>query len=83
MKRTLFVLLVIGSMLVASIAMAANPKTLRMALGDPENSEMGIVGNTFKKYVEEHSKGAIKVQLFFSGALGDETETIHNVRKGN
>ena len=55
---------------------------LKMALGDPEASEMGIVGNTFKKYVEEKSKGDIEVQLFFSGALGDETETIHNVRKG-
>ena len=57
-------------------------QVLKMALGDPEDSEMGVVGNTFKKYVEEKSNGKLEVQLFFSGALGDETETIHNVRAG-
>lgn len=81
MKRLLLIGTIIASMLVSSLALAA-PMTLKMALGDPEDSEMGVVGNTFKKYVEEHSKGTIQVQLFFSGALGDETETVHNIRAG-
>lgn len=72
----------LASLLFAGFAMAAQPKVLKVALGDPEDSEMGIVGNTFKKYVEEKSKGAMKVELFFSGTLGDETETIHNLRAG-
>ena len=43
---------------------------------------MGIVGEMFKKYVAEKSNGEIEVQTFYSGSLGDETETIHNVRRG-
>ena len=82
MRKLLCTSLVILSLLMASFAQAAQPMTLKMALGDPEDSEMGVVGNTFKKYVEEKSKGAIQVQLFFAGALGDETETVHNVRAG-
>lgn len=81
MKRLLVIGTVLATMLFTSMASAA-PVTLKMALGDPEDSEMGVVGNTFKKYVEEHSKGAMKVQLYFSGALGDETETVHNIRAG-
>lgn len=82
MKRILLIFVTIASLLFAGAAMAAQPMTLKVALGDPEDSEMGVVGNTFKKYVEEKSNGAMKVQLFFSGALGDETETIHNLRAG-
>lgn len=81
MKRILTLLTVVLSLVFGSTALAT-PQVLKMALGDPEDSEMGVVGNTFKKYVEEKTKGAIEVQLFFSGALGDETETIHNVRRG-
>lgn len=83
MKRLFLVLLAVTVLSLMAVSQAAAaPKVIKMALGDPEDSEMGVVGNTFKKYVEENSKGAIEVQLFFSGALGDETETIHNVRSG-
>lgn len=82
MKRILMVFVTVASLLFAGFAMAAQPLTLKVALGDPEDSDMGVVGNTFKKYVEEKSNGAMKVQLFFSGTLGDETETIHNLRAG-
>lgn len=81
MKKTLTLLALALSLVFGSTAFAA-PQILKVALGDPEDSEMGVVGNSFKKYVEENSNGAIEVQLFFSGALGDETETIHNVRRG-
>ncbi len=78
-------LVVLSLAMVAVFAMSsiASAKTiLKMAVGDPENSEMGVVGNTFKKYVESKTNGEVEVQLFFAGALGDETETIHNVRRG-
>lgn len=81
MKRLAVCLSVLFFLGLSGLAGAA-PMTLKMALGDPEDSEMGVVGHEFKKYVEEKSNGEIKVQLFFSGSLGDETETIHNVRKG-
>lgn len=82
MKRLFLLLLAVTILSLGAISQAAAAKVIKMALGDPEGSEMGIVGNTFKKYVEEKSNGALEVQLFFSGALGDETETIHNVRSG-
>lgn len=63
-------------------ASAAPELTLKIAVGDPEDSEMGIVGNAFKKYVEENSKGKVEVQCFYGGSLGDESETFRNVQKG-
>lgn len=61
----------------------ANAKeTYRVAVGDPEASEQGVAAKAFKQYVEEKSKGAIEIQLFFNGSLGDESECFRNVQKG-
>ena len=57
-------------------------RTLHMALGDPENSEMGVVGRAFKQYVEEKSNGAILVDLHYAGSLGDESFTVQSVGMG-
>lgn len=80
MKRllTVFTLAVVLSF--GGSAFAAT--VLKVAVGDPEDSEQGVAAKTFKEYVEKESKGKYEVQLFFSGQLGDETETIHNVRRG-
>lgn len=78
-----FFLFLMTAFLLSAPSVWAAPKTvLKIALGDPEGSEMGIVGEMFKKYVAEKSNGEIEVQTFYSGSLGDETETIHNVRRG-
>lgn len=82
MKRNCLLGLMVFVFLCSTSVWAAPSMVLKMALGDPKDSEMGVVGETFKKYVEEKSGGAIEVQTFYSGALGDETETIHNVRRG-
>lgn len=82
MKRNLVLVMIAFFFLCSTSVWAAPNLVLKMALGDPKDSEMGVVGETFKKYVEEKSNGAIEVQTFYSGALGDETETIHNVRRG-
>jgi len=85
MKRVILLFSALTLLFVGTVPLeadAARTQVLRVALGDPEESEMGVVGNTFKKYVEEKSKGAFRVELFFAKALGDETETIHNVRAG-
>ena len=63
-------------------ASAAPETTLKIAVGDPEDSEMGVVGNAFKKYVEEKSGGKVEVKCFYGGALGDESECFRNVQKG-
>lgn len=60
----------------------ADAMTLRIGAGDPEDSEMGVVGNTFKKFIEEKTNGKVKVELFFNASLGDETECLRNVQKG-
>ena len=82
MKRNLVLVMMVFFFLCSTSVWAAPNLVLKMALGDPKDSEMGVVGETLKKYVEEKSSGAIEVQTFYSGALGDETETIHNVRRG-
>ena len=66
----------------AFTAIAAPSMTLNVGTGDPENSEQGVVAKVFAAYVMEKSKGDIKVQCFFSGALGDESECLRNVQKG-
>ncbi len=66
----------------AFTAIAAPSMTLNVGTGDPENSEQGVVAKVFAEYVMEKTKGDIKVQCFFSGALGDESECLRNVQKG-
>lgn len=61
---------------------AVNALTLRIGAGDPEDSEMGIAGNTFKKFIEEKTNGKVKVEVFYNASLGDETEVLRNVQKG-
>ena len=73
MKRNCLLGLMVFVFLCSTSVWAAPSMVLKMALGDPKDSEMGVVGETFKKYVEEKSGGAIEVQTFYSGALGDET----------
>ena len=63
-------------------ASAAPSQTLKIAAGDPEDSEMGVVGNAFKEYIEEKTKGDVEIQCFYSGSLGDESECLRNVQKG-
>ena len=68
----------------ASAAPAAAPHTtLTIAMGDPESSEMGVVGNAFKKYVEDKTNGAIQVVCIYGGSPGDdEGERFRKVQKG-
>lgn len=57
-----FFLFLMTAFLLSAPSVWAAPKTvLKIALGDPEGSEMGIVGETFKKYVAEKSNGEIEV----------------------
>ncbi|MDL2267434.1 TRAP transporter substrate-binding protein DctP [Desulfovibrio sp. OttesenSCG-928-G15] len=75
--------LVLAALLAGQAAFAQGAaKTLRMAVGDPEDSEMGVVGKAFKQYVEEKSNGAIQVSLHFDGELGEETDTVQAVTMG-
>ena len=75
--------LVLAALLLWTVPASAAPETtLKVALGDPEDSEMGVVGHAFKKYVEEKTGGKVEVQCFYGGSLGDESECFRNVQKG-
>ena len=65
--KTIVSLLMAGFFLCAASASAAPHTTLTIAMGDPESSEMGVVGNAFKKYVEDKTNGAIQVVCIYGG----------------
>ena len=46
-------LLLMILLLSTGYASAAPSQTLKIAAGDPEDSEMGVVGNAFKEYIDE------------------------------
>ena len=74
--------LVLAALLLWTVPASAAPETtLKVAVGDPEDSEMGVVGHAFKKYVEEKTGGKVEVQCFYGGSLGDESEAFRNVQK--
>lgn len=59
------------------------PITLDLTLGDPEDSEMGVLGIAFKNFVQVESKGKLDVNLSFSGGLdADEAFQFHRVQTG-
>ena len=82
MKKLLLSALMLALAATFSTAAQAAPQIIKVATGDPENSEQGVAAKVFKEYVEKNTNGKYEVQIFFSGQLGDETETIHNVRRG-
>ena len=53
-------LLLMILLLSTGYASAAPSQTLKIAAGDPEDSEMGVVGNAFKEYIEEKTKGDVE-----------------------
>ena len=74
-------LLLMILLLSTGYASAAPSQTLKIAAGDPEDSEMGVVGNAFKEYIEEKTKGDVEIQCFYSGSLGDESECLAGRRR--
>lgn len=59
------------------------PIELDMTLGDPEDSEMGILAIAFKNFVFQGSNGRLNVKLSYSGGLdADETYQFHRVQTG-
>lgn len=63
-------------------AQAFAAENFKVAVGDPEDSEQAVAARAFKKYVEDATKGAVKIELFYGGQLGDESEAFRNVQKG-
>jgi TRAP-type transport system periplasmic protein len=56
--------------------------TMRMSISAAQNSHQGVGIDAFAKVVEQGTNGRIKIQNFYSGALGGERESIEAVQLG-
>lgn len=88
-----YLILILACLIAASPALAAQkadkaaeaPKPIKlvMTIGDPEDSEMGLLGIAFKNYVLQHSNNRLDIRLSYSGGLdADETFQFHRVQTG-
>lgn len=68
--------------LIAPISAFAE-KTLKIGLGDPIDSDQGVLALRFKEIVEKTSGGKYKVDIFPGGQLGDEQKMVKDARRGS
>lgn len=61
---------------------SVKPITLKFALQNGENHPLCQGVKKFADLVEEKSNGRIKMQLFYSGALGSKTSTVQGMQTG-
>lgn len=75
--------LLIGlSLALGFVASASAQTTMRISISTAQNSHQGVAIDTFAKEIEARTAGRIKVQTFYSGALGGERESIEAVQLG-
>jgi len=84
MKR----LAMLSLVMVLAVALAAPgsalaEQTLKIGLGDPIDSDQGVLALRFKAIVEASSGGKYKVDLFPAGQLGDEQKMVKDARRGS
>lgn len=84
MKRLLALGTVLSLLLGAAVAQGAEYKkmTIRAATANPQGSLHVTAIEKFKEVVESESNGAITVQTFYGGALGDEQANVKQCRDG-
>lgn len=98
MKKNVLSLLLVSALCISSLAgcgskpatsgdaAAAPAEVITIKVGDnwAETHPMAMaIDNVFKKQVEEKTGGAIKVDVYHSGTLGNETELWDGVRNGS
>jgi len=66
----------------AAPSAVAQTTTMRMSTNASQNSHQGVGVDTFARVVEQRTNGRIKIQNFYSGALGGERESIEAVQLG-
>ena len=70
------------SLAVGIVATASAQITMRNSISVGQNSHQGEAIDTLAKEVERRTNGRIKIQNFYSGALGAERESIESVQLG-
>ncbi len=68
---------------VSPVSDPSAPLVLEMTIGDPQSSQLSLLGQTFKHFVEEKSPVPIKIELVYSGVMDeDEAFQFHRVQTG-
>ena len=80
---TMVVLAVAVSFLFSGMLFAASPKKIRVSLCNAPSHPQSIGMQVFKKYVEDKTKGAISVGLYYNSQLGGERESVEQVKAGS
>ncbi len=62
---------------------ASGNYTIRIACENSESFPATLGLAVMKKYVESNTNGAVKVDIYASGQLGGEEETLEQVSQGN
>jgi tripartite ATP-independent transporter DctP family solute receptor len=79
MLRKLFIFLIsIAFLLLSGTAMAEI--TIKLGVVTKPGSAQNIAAEKFKELIEKRSGGGIKVQIFHSASLGNETEILQQVQ---
>ena len=82
MKLRLTASTVAISVFLALSSSALAQQSMKISISIGQNSHQGIGIDTFAKEVEKRTNGRIKIQPFYSGALGGERESIEAVQLG-
>ena len=84
MKRlAMFGLMVLLAVALTAPITAFAEKNLKIGLGDPIDSDQGVLALRFKEIVEKTSGGRYKVDIFPAGQLGDEQKMVKDARRGS
>ncbi len=83
MFKKFFACLLVTAFATVGLSATAQAQALRIGIGDPLDSGAGQYGVKFKELVEAKTNGEYTIDLFPSGALGDEAEMLQNTRRGS
>jgi len=90
MKRIIILLLALLVLLTASPLFAAGggqqqqgPRVFRYACNQPDGYPTVVGALAFSKYVEEQTRGAIRIDVFSGAVLGDERVTTEQTQTGD
>lgn len=79
------ILITFALLITGSLAFAQNPTTIRLAVGDPIGSSVGVTAQHFKEQVEEATDGQIQVEIYPDGVLfgGDQNAAVNMLQDGS
>jgi tripartite ATP-independent transporter DctP family solute receptor len=78
MRRSVFCMTIIAVLFFAGAAMAE--VNIKLAVVTKPGSAQNIVADKFKEFIEARSNGTIKVKVYHSASLGNETEILQQVQ---